>query len=839
MIVESVLLLASAGMSCVLGMLVLFRNPLKVTHRLFAVLSANLSLWALGVLGIIHSHTMSYVTFWVYLSFMLASFLPATFYHFITYFPHQRFNGYRPMLYILYGGATLQVLSSLSPWYIKSIHLAPNTLPQVNYGPVFFLNAVWVLLSMLFSFSNLFYKLRLSTGVERRQVEHVLIAIVLTTTFMTATNILAPAMKIHNSETYGPVFTMLMMGMLAYAMVRYHLLDIWLLVSRTTVYAIVTAFIFAVFLGAVGLVQLVFSQGGTTGNLLTTLLAALVIALFLQPLKEHIQLIVQRTILKRQHDVYKLCAQITRKAGRFMHLDQLLDTVAGDIKSAMSVSTVRVWLTDPKEPRSLICHYSTIPEEMGARTDEHAALLDFLGRNPDPVILRKLLHQRPTQERIQIARHLAEMEAYLCLPLHAGSKLIGLLALDEKESGDIYSSDDITVFTTIAAPLGTAIENARLYVKIEEVNLHLARILSSMRGGVIAVDKAGKITTFNESAASIVGPMETGQDVSALRPEVAEVLRTTLQEERAIGDFEMTITNPAGDPVPVVISSSCLQIPQNGICGALAMIHDLTQVKRLEQNVQRADRLSSIGTLAAGMAHEVKNPLVSIKTFTQLLLNKYDDADFRSTFAEVVPHEVERIDTIVSRLLDFSRPKPVMFARQDLVRIIQQVFALLENQFRKNSIVISFDHPGDGVGIHGDEQQLHQMFLNLFLNAIDAMKEKRSGQLAVRIVYDRAHLRRKGEAPYLDTECARVLISDSGCGIERSNLEQLFTPFFTTKAEGCGLGLSVVHGIVTEHGGEIDVDSAPGAGTTFTVTLPLHKEALAELTMQAGNLGIG
>jgi signal transduction histidine kinase len=259
----------------------------------------------------------------------------------------------------------------------------------------------------------------------------------------------------------------------------------------------------------------------------------------------------------------------------------------------------------------------------------------------------------------------------------------------------------------------------------------------------------------------------------------------------------------------------------------MVMIHDLTQIKRLEQKVQRADRLSSIGTLAAGMAHEVKNPLVSIKTFTQLLLNKFDDVDYRKTFAEVVPHEVDRIDTIVSRLLDFARPKAVHFAQQDLVKIIHEVLALVENQIRKHNIKITIEHPNEQVNVYGDEQQLHQVFLNLFLNAIDAMKDMGNGRLSIRVTFDRTHLRGQNVAPYVETECVRVVVADTGCGIYRHHINQLFTPFFTTKAEGCGLGLSVVHGIVTEHGGEIDVESTPGSGTSFSVRLPLKKDALS------------
>ena len=803
----------------------IWRNPTKRTHRLFAVLALDLMLWALGVLCIIHSSSESAVTFWVRATFVVASFLPATFYHFIVCFPHQRYDGSRLILGVLYAGALFQIIGAFTPWYVVSVAIRAGQAPLVRYGPVFHTFAVWVLTAMACSFQNLFVKLRHATGVERRQVEHVLIGIFLCTTFATATNVLAPAINIGSLEVYGPVFTVLMMAILAYAMVRYHLMDIWVLVSRTTIYAIVTLFVVATFLTTVTLVRWAFTSSDRTGDFLTTVLAALVIALVLQPLKERLQLLVERTVLKRRYDVNQLCARITNQAAQHVWLGELLDTVARDIRTTMGIEVVRVWLVDEKDHTALFLGYSSVADESGTRTNEQAHLLEYLRDHPEPIALKQLLHERANDTRLRIAEHLAELDAYLCLPLVASSKIVGIITLGEKTSGDIYSVDDIAVFRTVAGPLGAAIENAGLYSKLEGLNLHLSRILSSMRGGVVVVDDNGVVTNCNASAAKMLGPIEIGQLLDELNPVVARVLKRTLADGRGIRDFETVIAGPEGEERSVVLSTSSLGTMGNGKWGAMAMLQDLTQVKRLERNVQRADRMSSLGALAAGMAHEVKNPLVSIKTFTQLLLTRFDDDDFRKTFVGVVPHEVDRIDTIVSHLLDFARPKPVRFAPQDLGKIIEKVLALIENQTRKANITVTLNLPEDGVTVYGDEQQLHQLFLNLFLNGIEAMREKGGGDLAVKVDYDRTHLHRSGLAPLLEAECVRVTVSDTGCGIPPENIEHLFTPFFTTRAEGSGLGLSVAHGIVTEHRGEIEADSVPGVGTSFTVTFPLGSTA--------------
>ena len=272
------------------------------------------------------------------------------------------------------------------------------------------------------------------------------------------------------------------------------------------------------------------------------------------------------------------------------------------------------------------------------------------------------------------------------------------------------------------------------------------------------------------------------------------------------------------------MSSAYLPTTEDNMAGAMVMMYDLTQLKKLEQNVQRAHRLSSIGTLAAGMAHEIKNPLVSIKTFAQLLLKRYDDPDFRTTFTDVVPNEVQRIDSIVTRLLHFARPQPANFAPYNLKSIISEVLVLVENQTRGASADVKLEFPETDVIINGDEQQLHQVFLNLVLNAIDAMEEDKGNLLEISCKFDRMRIRQTTPSGIPEIDCAKLSIIDSGTGISEESIDKLFTPFFTTKEDGTGLGLSIVHGILTEHQGEIYVENNSHGGATFVIVLPLLKQ---------------
>lgn len=816
-----------AGATCLgLGALVLSRNPYKRAHRAFALLALNLGLWTFGVVFIVHAREEGWALFWLRATFIIASFIPVTYQYFVSVFPGHRFEGSRVVLRILLLLAIGCSIGAFTDYYVDAsrLRLFPGSLPGVTYGPVFWLMVAAVVLTMFYGFPLLVRKLRRSKGVERRQVQHVLLGTVAFTTLATVTNVVGPAAGLENTEAYGPIFLVLMMGTFAYAMVRYHLLDIWFIVSRTTVYAVSTAVVALIFVGTISIVHWTFSSGMGRLNIVPTLLAALLVALVLEPIKEHFQLLLERTVLKRRYDVQALLGRVSRSASHIVKLDELLEQVGKDIGETVGVRTVRILLLSETEPGQLVTEYSSEPFEKGAVLKGFGELLHYMRQCPSPVALEEMIHGKPTPEHARVAHHLAELEAYLCVPLKSMADFVGLLTLGQKRSQDIFTTDDMAAFATLAGPLAAAIENARLYRKLEEANLHRARVLASMRGGVLAVDTNGWVQTINQAASDLLGDIQPGQNLTGLPEQIAHVLERTLETRHDLEDYETQLRRPDGMEIPVAMSSACLTSSDGVLKGAMVMIYDLGPVKRLEQNVQRADRLSSIGTLAAGMAHEIKNPLVSVKTFTQLLPKRYMDAEFRTTFTEVVLSAVDRIDSIVSRLLDFARPRQASFAPRNVCKILKDVLMLTENQAIKAGITIETRFEEPEFLVNCDEQQLHQVFLNLILNAIEAMGQTKGGLLRVSATSGRMHVQRERHRPMHDVESVVVAVQDTGVGIPEDQVEAIFNPFYTTKENGSGLGLSVVHGIIAEHGGTIDVESVPGQGTTFNVTFPMVRE---------------
>ncbi|MFC1549182.1 nitrogen regulation protein NR(II), partial [Candidatus Omnitrophota bacterium] len=231
---------------------------------------------------------------------------------------------------------------------------------------------------------------------------------------------------------------------------------------------------------------------------------------------------------------------------------------------------------------------------------------------------------------------------------------------------------------------------------------------------------------------------------------------------------------------------------------------------KLREEIQKSEKLKAVATLAAGMAHEIKNPLTSIKTFTEYLPQKYNDPDFIEKFNKIVGGEVDRINHIVRQLLEFSRPGKLHAKETNTNKLLDETLSLLNNDFLKYGIKITRNYSRIPA-ITSDSAQIKQVFLNLFLNAIDSMKN--GGSISVR-------------TKQVNYDTISVEIEDAGEGIAKDDIDLIFDPFFSRKDGGTGLGLSVVLGIIKKHGGKINIKSTLGKGTTFTISLPVKQQTV-------------
>jgi signal transduction histidine kinase len=287
----------------------------------------------------------------------------------------------------------------------------------------------------------------------------------------------------------------------------------------------------------------------------------------------------------------------------------------------------------------------------------------------------------------------------------------------------------------------------------------------------------------------------------------------TLASQVPIAGVTLTIVRRSGLTVPVELSTAPLKGSDGKSLGVVGVFRDLSAVRALEQRLQRSDRLAALGTLAAALGHEIKNPLTSILTFSRHLSRRYADEAFREKFQSVVPRELERINEIVERLLELTRPARLRFSTVQLPRLLDAVIDLYGNEIDAKRTAVLREYARDVPAIRADENAVYRVIVNLVSNSLEAMGT--GGHLTLRLGWPdgprRLTLHRQ----------VQIEIEDTGPGIPPHERDRIFNPFYTTKEGGTGLGLAIAHKIVEEHGGTIDVAGTPGVGTTFRVVLPV------------------
>jgi two-component system nitrogen regulation sensor histidine kinase GlnL len=443
------------------------------------------------------------------------------------------------------------------------------------------------------------------------------------------------------------------------------------------------------------------------------------------------------------------------------------------------------------------------------------------GHSALPLLLSKSLtyflhdHSEPSnanESDREALNDLIKLEGQIAFPILHEEQLLGFLVLGPKMSGDAYFAEDIDLLSTLIGQAAIAIKNAQLYQEVTLVNEYVANIVATMESGVVAVGANGKITLFNPAAERMTGlgaQSVRSKPVGSLPLTLAQALEATLVDGQPRIQPETTIPDAAGRLTPISYSTYALRDRSGTALGAVAVFADLTRLKELEAERRRAERLASFGALASGVAHEIKNPLVAIKTFAELLPERFTDEDFRDDFSKVVVREIERIDDLVARLRGLAAPPAQPLAPLDLCEPIEDILALLRAQLEQKGIRVHRLYDPALPPVVGDPAQLKQLFLNLFMNALEAMES--GGELTIEL----QARSRQGTSSIL------AKVSDTGSGIPETLLGKIFDPFVTTKSRGSGLGLAICRRITDAHGATIRAENNfSGFGSTITVAFP-------------------
>ena len=647
----------------------------------------------------------------------------------------------------------------------------------------------------------------------------------------------------------------------SWAIVRYRLMDVDLIFKRGVTYTLATASLVGLYFGVVAVTaELVHTRIPNLG--IWGLMAAIIVTgLIFDPLKRGIQSRVDRVFDQKRFDYRETLVDFGRSLNSQTDLNALVSSIVERLPQTLLVTRVAVFVAAEDTAHSVrkrfeltASHGLTTLQAADARTREQQAMalraldlgfFDFDRRDS----ANHLFLENPQQaltlpEAQQEAARRLDLNYYLpCRVANRegfGTRTVAVVGLGRTNDGDFLSSEDMEVLESLAGYIGIAIQNAQLYRSLqlkasefERLTEFHENIVESINIGIFAVDLDDRINSWNAQMETLYGRTRSealGQPLSAIFP--AEFLaryqnvRSRSETDTSNGTggsyetdqgthtlYKFPVSLPTGETRIANIAIAPLVTRNFRTVGRIVLIDDITDRIELETQLTQSEKLSSIGLLAAGVAHEVNTPLAVISSYTQMLSKQLRDDARLAPVLEKITQQTFRASEIVNGLLNFSRTSGAEFTSIDLNVLVRDTLVLLEHQYKTAQIRIETDLLATLPHIQGNQGKLQQVVLNLLLNAKDAMYGRTSATLSIT---SGAHDGR-----------VFLRIKDTGSGIEREHLHRIFDPFFTTKVKpqpgqhkGTGLGLAVTYGIMQEHGGKIGVDSEVGVGTVFTLDFP-------------------
>ncbi len=414
----------------------------------------------------------------------------------------------------------------------------------------------------------------------------------------------------------------------------------------------------------------------------------------------------------------------------------------------------------------------------------------------------------------------------LYFPLKIGNEVIGVLGISSKKQGSSLKQRDLELIRIFVAQASIAFENARLYERLLNEKRFTESVLQSSVNGILTVNNNGLILFANSAAEKILGMRSQdciGNSIMSIFPELANRLSDIsqkLSKGEQLKHLEFNYIRDKEESKILNVNATQLITEEKENIGTLITLEDLTEKKRRDEYLSRMDKMASLGYLAAGVAHEVRNPLTSISLELDGLFEKFFAYPEKRKILQNVLGEIDRLDRIVSQLLEFARIPSPQFSHFDINLIVKDTCGLVQKECRKHEIKMRRKFQKGSLQIYGAEEKMKQALLNVILNAIQAMPKDGGTILIKTRVLDFKKTNPKEYFKPVNNKI-EIIIKDNGIGINQHNLSKIFYPFFTTKPEGTGLGLSIANSIIEEHNGVVMVNSEEGKGTVIRIQLPM------------------
>jgi two-component system NtrC family sensor kinase len=597
-----------------------------------------------------------------------------------------------------------------------------------------------------------------------------------------------------------------------YAILRYRLMDVDIIFRRGIAYTLATATIVGLYFGLVALFAELFSTTLPSTGRGGWIVAVVIAAILFQPMANWIQGRLDRVFNRERYDYRRTLLEFAKELASELHMARLLDRVVNRLAETLGVDRVAIFLAaehgDIRLARSRGLALAASPDLSfldPSRAEFEKGYLFF-----DSV--RRPFGFVPSQQET-----IEELELHYYLPFRVKESTLGFLGLGKTREGDFLSSEDVDLLRTIAGYVTIALENAQLYESLEDKARQYQalrdfneNIIESIHVGVLACDLQHCIEAWNSPMESLYGLRRSeavGRRLEEVFPqELLAGLPFGAEPRGTESLYKFRLRALDGRERIVNITFTPLLGKDEAVIGRLVIFNDLTERVNLEDQLMQAEKLSSIGLLAAGVAHEVNTPLAVIASQAQILTRQLDPDDPRSKTLEKIIKQAFRASEIVNNLLKFSRVSGSEFSELDVNKVVRETVSLVEPMLKTSKISLNTQLTPSLPQVFGNHGKLQQVFMNLIMNARDAMP--RGGELTL--------------ATEAENGSVLVEVGDNGVGIPNEHLSKIFDPFFTTKStsRGTGLGLAVSYGIIREHAGQIRVESAVGRGTTFRLEFP-------------------
>jgi PAS domain S-box-containing protein len=596
-----------------------------------------------------------------------------------------------------------------------------------------------------------------------------------------------------------------------YAIIRYRLMDVDIIFKRGLAHTAATAAVAALCFALVGLSGGIFHTN--SGDRVVAVLAITIASFLFQPIRMWIQGRLDHFFYRDRLDYRRTLIEFGKTLTNEVRLDPMLSSVMDRVSQTLLVDRLAIFVEDSERPGQM-----RLARSMGVRVGEPLDL-SFLEPVRPEIARGALFFESPRAARdvspsVQAALEKLDLNYYV--PCRIREHSVAVLGLGKTVDGDFLSSDDVELVETIAGYVAVALDNAQLYNSLEQKALEIVRlkdfsenIVESLNFGVLAVDLSGLVESWNTRMEQLFGvPRQeaVGAKLDSLLPaELAAEISARGDGEQVIGIYKQRLQHQ-GRSLTLNVSITPLVSKSGERIGRLLLFDDVTQRERMEEQMSQTEKLTSLGLLAAGVAHEVNTPLAVISNYIQMLAKQMPENDPRHSIIEKIVKQTFRASEIVNNLLNFSRTGAAEVGNVDVNQVVEETLSLVSHPLKTSQIQVVKNLGESLPAVRGSANKLQQVFLNLFLNARDAMPS--GGILEVRTS---AH-----------NGSVEIEVVDTGAGIPREHIHRIFDPFFTTKASGrgTGLGLSVSYGIIKEHAGKVDVRSAPGKGTSFHVEFP-------------------